>query len=202
MQLETNDPEGVKAATAAISRNANRLQRLAEDILIVTRIEGHSLKMEKESFDLNEKIEHVIEDAKKIMVNGNRTNIIFERTEPQLPVNADKTKVFQVISNLLNNALKFTKNGTIIVKAEKKGDDQVLVSVTDNGKGIDSEIMPRLFTKFATKSETGTGLGHYISKNIVESHGGKLWAENNKEGQGATFYFTLPVALAEEKQKK
>ena len=203
MQQENNGPEDVKAATAAISRNASRLQRLAEDILVVTRIEGHSLKMEKERFDLNEKIEHVIEDAKRSIVNGNRTDIIFERTEPQLPVIADKTRVFQVVSNLLNNALKFTKNGTIIIKAEKKGDEQVVVvSVKDNGRGIDSEIMPRLFTKFATKSETGTGLGLYISKNIIEAHGGKIWAENNKEGHGATFYFTLPIAPVEEEEEE
>jgi signal transduction histidine kinase len=99
-----------------------------------------------------------------------------------------------VISNLLNNAIKFTKQeGIITMKAEKK-DNKVIISVKDNGRGIDPQIIPRLFTKFATKSETGgTGLGLFISKSIVEAHGGNIWAENNTDDKGATFYFSLPL---------
>jgi signal transduction histidine kinase len=103
-----------------------------------------------------------------------------------------------VILNLLNNAIKFTKEGRIVISAaavqEKNGhNDVVIVSVSDTGQGIDYEILPRLFTKFATKSETGgTGLGLFISKSIIEAHGGKIWAENNAGGKGATFSFSLP----------
>jgi signal transduction histidine kinase len=99
-----------------------------------------------------------------------------------------------VISNLLNNTIKFTKQeGIITMKAEKK-DNKVIISVKDNGRGIDPQIIPRLFTKFATKSETGgTGLGLFISKSIVEAHGGNIWAENNTDDKGATFYFSLPL---------
>jgi signal transduction histidine kinase len=99
----------------------------------------------------------------------------------------------------LANAIKFTKSGTIIVQLRKRkskkmaDNNQVIVRVKDEGPGIDPSIMPRLFTKFASKSDKGTGLGLYISKSIVEAHGGKIWAENNSDGRGATFTFTLPI---------
>ena len=106
---------------------------------------------------------------------------------------ADKGRINRVISNLLNNAIKFTNEGIITVSTEKK-DNEVVVSIKDTGAGIDAEILPRLFTKFATKSETGgTGLGLFISKSIVDAHGGKIWGENNTDGKGATFVFRLPL---------
>jgi signal transduction histidine kinase len=119
-------------------------------------------------------------------------------------VQADKTRIDQVISNLLNNAIKFTherkcqENANISIILKKRKDDtnnkkEVVVTIKDRGQGIPSEIMPRLFTKFATKSEKGTGLGLFISKSIVESHGGEIWAENNPDCRGATFSFSLPI---------
>ena len=112
-------------------------------------------------------------------------------------VNADKTRLNQVISNLVSNSIKFTQGerGTISITTKREEDSKaIIISVRDTGKGIDPEIIPRLFTKFATKSDIGTGLGLFISKSIVEAHGGRIWAENNKDGKGATFYFTLPVS--------
>ena len=126
---------------------------------------------------------------------------------------SDKNRISQVISNLINNSIKFIskeyqKDGldgiiTIIVDKSKingsynKNNDNVndgiIVTIKDNGKGIDSEIFPRLFTKFASKSFQGTGLGLYICKSIVEAHGGKIRAKNNKDGKGATFSFILPL---------
>jgi signal transduction histidine kinase len=97
------------------------------------------------------------------------------------------------MANLLTNAIKFTEEGTVSISANIKDNNELIVTVTDTGEGIHSDILPRLFTKFATKSNIGTGLGLYISKNIVESHGGKMWAENNSDGRGATFSFSLPV---------
>ncbi|MDQ3903611.1 MAG: ATP-binding protein, partial [Thermoproteota archaeon] len=107
-------------------------------------------------------------------------------------------RIAQVISNLLDNAQKFTPSGYIVLITDKMlGDtpdnDLVFVSVQDSGSGIDSDIMPRLFTKFSSRSFSGTGLGLYISKNIVEAHGGRIWAKNNKDGKGATFSFVLPM---------
>ena len=116
-------------------------------------------------------------------------------------IEADKGRINQVIHNLLDNSLKFTYSGTIAITAEMKKEDgnvndEVVVWVKDTGTGIDSQIFPRLFSKFATKSEVGgTGLGLFISKSIVEAHGGRIWAENNSEcRKGATFYFSLPLS--------
>jgi two-component system sensor histidine kinase VicK len=110
---------------------------------------------------------------------------------------ADGYRLAQVISNLLNNAIKFTKNGTITVGLERQ-DNNIIVYVKDSGQGIAPEILPKLFTKFTSKSDKGTGLGLFISKKIIEAHGGKIWAENNKDdsgakgAKGATFSFSLP----------
>jgi signal transduction histidine kinase len=113
-------------------------------------------------------------------------------------------RITQVISNLIDNAIKFApqQNGKLNIVVSRSDDrdnkeelhGNVIVSVKDNGTGIDPEIMPKLFSKFVTKSFSGTGLGLYVSKNIIEAHGGKIWAENNNDGNGATFYFSLPIS--------
>jgi two-component system, OmpR family, sensor histidine kinase VicK len=121
-------------------------------------------------------------------------SILFE-PEQDIIVEADKVRIYGVISNLLKNAIHFTNEGTInIAAAEKMDYNEVIVSVKDTGEGIDPEIFPRLFTKFATSSVTGTGLGLFISKSIVEAHGGKIWAQNNPDGVGSMFYFSLPLS--------
>jgi two-component system sensor histidine kinase VicK len=204
-----------------IARNAQRLQRLTEDILDVTKIESRTLKLNKVKFDINEKIRNVINDIK-----SKEDNIEISFDEPKIDpivVEADKLRIYEVISNLLNNAVKSTKksigdrssgnesveddvsNITISVfTAIKKLDnntyekdsityDEVIISIKDRGTGIDPDIQDKLFSKFATKSDTGSGLGLYISKGIVEAHGGKIWAENNTNGKGATFAFSLPI---------
>jgi two-component system sensor histidine kinase VicK len=221
-----------------ILRNANKLHHLTEDILDVTRIESHTLKLRKERFNLNDAILNVIEDYRQQIANGNNGNVklIYEPANSSssssnssngnrsnsnssiILVEADRQRLIQVISNLLNNAIKFTKEGTVTVTtsgssiikrkdAERdsgEGEDgggaaeeeEVVIAVKDTGTGIDPELMPRLFTKFATKSYQGTGLGLYISKSIIEAHGGKMWAENSnldRKHKGAIFYFTLPV---------
>jgi signal transduction histidine kinase len=107
-------------------------------------------------------------------------------------IEGDRERIYEVISNLLNNAIKITEKGEIVVVLDEK-DDQAIVSVSDSGRGIDPQIYPNLFNKFVTKSEKGTGLGLFISKNIIEAHGGKIWAENHKDGMGATFSFNLPT---------
>jgi signal transduction histidine kinase len=182
-----------------ILRNAYRLYHLTQDILDVSKIESQILKMNKELIQLNDIIENIVNDYKDNIIrkrydNDNKVRIVYEPIEDSIFVNVDKARIIQVISNLLGNALKFTKEGNIIISVKKiTNDQQIMVSIKDNGTGIDSEIFPKLFTKFATKSEEGTGLGLYISKSIVEAHGGKIWAENNSNGRGAIFYFTLPM---------
>ena len=184
-------PESRQEAMKAIARNAERLERLTSGILDVTRIEGHKLDLNKEKFELSQVISSAVEDAKRSI---DASNIKFEYCTPgNIVVEADRERLSQVISNLLNNAIKFTKQGTIYISEEIK-DGQAIVSVKDPGAGIDPEIMPMLFTKFATKSQTGTGLGLFISKSIIEAHGGRIWGENNDDGKGATFTFALPLA--------
>ncbi len=176
-----------------IDRNAKRLDKLSNNLLDVSRIENKSLKLNKEKLDLNEKIKNALTDANSMSHTKKDIEIIFEPFPESIIVAGDKLRLFEIISNLINNAIKFTSKGTVTVKSEKHDDGYAIVSVKDTGTGIDGEIMPRLFTKFSTKSEKGMGLGLYISKNIIEAHGGKIWAENNSDGKGATFTFTLPI---------
>jgi signal transduction histidine kinase len=194
-----------------IIRNASRLQRLTEDILDVTKIESQALKLRLDKANLKDLISDIIGDYTRSEIGKLKSNVKI-RFEPHdkdssIFVNVDRGRIAQIISNLISNALKFTEEGSITVAIDKKiskdNNNQVIVSVKDTGAGIDPEILPRLFTKFATKSDVGTGLGLYISKSIIEAHGGKIWAENNKNNnknnldeqtrRGSTFYFTLPL---------
>ncbi len=182
-----------------ILRNAYRLYQLTQDILDVTKIESQILKMNKEYIQLNELIVSVVNDYKDNIIrkghDNDKVRIVYEPIKEPIFVNADKARIIQVFSNLLGNALKFTTEGNIIISIKKIDEDQqVLVSIKDSGTGIDPEILSRLFTKFATKSDQGTGLGLFISKSIINAHGGKIWAENNSDGIGATFYFILPIS--------
>jgi two-component system, OmpR family, sensor histidine kinase VicK len=197
-----------------ILRNAKRLQKLQEDMLDVTRIEGGSMKMEKESFNLNELIFHVLQDFSTQLKDDTRIKLNY-RSDGDIWVVADKNRIIHVTSNLLDNAIKFTKSGRILVQLRKRKSEkiavinQVIVSIKDEGPGIDPSIMPRLFTKFASKSEKGTGLGLFVSKSIIEAHGGEIWAKNNRisrtrsrgegsgGGTGAIFSFSLPVKLSQ-----
>lgn len=181
-----------------IIRNAKRLQQLTENILDVTKIENNSMELNKEEFILNKAVLESFTDFANQLSKEQKENVklIVALDEGDILVVADKHRINQVINNLLNNALKFTKQGqiTLSTEKEKKYGKEAIVKIQDSGPGIDPDIMPRLFTKFATKSYSGTGLGLFISKSIVETHGGKMWAENNLDGKGATFLFTLPIA--------
>jgi nitrogen-specific signal transduction histidine kinase len=190
-----------------IVRNAKRLEKLQEEMLDVTRIESGSMKIHKESFNLNELIFDVLQDFRAQLKDDSRIKLDY-RSDGDAWVIADKDRIMQVISNLLANAIKFTKAGRIVVQLRKRkdkkiadSDHKVIVSIKDQGPGIDSSMMPRLFTKFASKSEKGTGLGLFISKSIIEAYDGKIWAENNIDGKGATFTFTLPIQKPHQEQQ-
>jgi len=185
-----------------IARNARRLQRLTEDILDVTRIEGRTLKLNKQNFVLVEIIREMVEDYTADIRNFSRNIIIAFSSSKELEsthILADQERIKQVISNLIDNAIKFTEEGRITLTTEiEDNHDYITVRVKDTGRGIDPEIIPKLFTKFATKSEKGTGLGLYICKGIIEAHGGSIRAENNfgiygEKDSGATFSFSLPL---------
>ena len=188
-----------------VIRNTKKLKNLAEDILDVTRFESNSLRLTNEKFNLNQLIFNIVtefqnnvEKDKKIKFEFNANN--YTGGGGPIIINADKNRISQVISNLINNSVKFIKKeGTISIEIEKQkiydrdNKEVVVVVIKDTGSGIDDEIFPKLFKKYATKSFQGTGLGLYICKNIVESHGGKIWAENNKDEIGSTFSFYLPL---------
>jgi signal transduction histidine kinase len=184
-----------------IMRNAKRLQRLSCDILDVSKIESSLLKLSKSQVNLNEMIKNVINDVENGYDDGNNSNgkIIFEPKETII-VYADKDRIHQVLSNLLNNAIKFTKNGTVTINTKiaygsnnnANNGKEAVVTIIDTGSGITPEIMQKLFSKFVTSSSHGTGLGLFISKGIIEAHEGRIWAENNSNGVGSSFSFSLP----------
>ena len=197
-----------------IYRNAFRLDKLIKNILDVTQIEGNTLQLDKQRFNLNEVLLSVIEDAQtQILANNSKIKLSVsldksltssaedEKHDGPIFVEADKERITQVLYNLLDNAIKFSEEGIISVAVERKRDNKnngdakevIEISVKDSGSGIHAEIMPKLFSKFASRSFSGTGLGLYISKSIVEAHGGKIWAENNPDGKGASFSFSLPL---------
>jgi signal transduction histidine kinase len=187
-----------------IIRNARRLEKLTEDILDVSRIEGNNLQLSKSNFDLSHTIQQLIEDHQKEAADKNVKVILDFKKNVPTTIYADEARLQQVFNNLLSNAINFTNNGTVIITAYKaqvdtnvemgqQDEESIVVEIKDTGSGINPEMLPRLFEKFATKSGSGTGLGLYISKSIVDSHGGKIWAYNNKDGIGATFTFTLPI---------
>jgi two-component system, OmpR family, sensor histidine kinase VicK len=185
----------------AIKRNAERLQKLATNLLDVSRIESQTLKLRKEIVNINEKIVNVKKDIENQSPHSLavRILIIEPRENNPIYVQADKIRLYEVLANLLSNAMKFTQKGTILISTDIRSNinnnrDEVIIRISDTGVGIHPEILPRLFTKFATRSDRGTGLGLFICKGIVEAHGGRIWAENNSDGKGATFSFTLPFS--------
>lgn len=183
--------------------NARRLERLARIMLDVTRIENNSLVLTKEIVDIGKLVRDLVEDYNRKLEENNihskdrNTKELVVLLEGIKSINAtiDKVRITQVICNILDNAVSFTQEGKIRVILKKEKQDRqsfLIINVKDTGRGIDSEISSKLFTKFASKSEMGTGLGLFISKGIVETHGGKIWAKNNRD-KGATFSFSLPI---------
>jgi signal transduction histidine kinase len=194
-------PERSKQYLDRLARNADRLYTLTSDLLDATRIDIGILNLNNVDFNLIDTIREVADDISKksYLVNENTdvgkiiSNIQLSLPSHPIVVHADKDRIAQVLSNLLDNAIRFTNSGTITVSTRLCSGNLVKVSVKDNGKGIHPEIHPMLFHKFATKSDRGVGLGLFISKSIVEAHGGSIFGKNNKDGSGATFSFTLPA---------
>ena len=191
---------------AITARNARRLQRLSDNILDVTRIESGTLNLTKERFDLIAEIKGVIKDIQSQNPAAREIQITFSKYDnlkSPVYINADRIRIYQVISNLLTNSIKFTNDGGPIsisvekkeqMVSEKKKEGAIVVSIRDSGIGIPSELMDTLFSKFVSKSNTGTGLGLFISRKIIEAHGGSIWAEDNTDGKGATFSFSIPLS--------
>jgi signal transduction histidine kinase len=194
---------GEKKEITGIIYNARRLEQLAENILDSTKIENQTLKLNKEQFNLNDMILDMVQDYENQNITKEKNGIKLLYEPKDIFLEADKLRLSRVISNLLNNAIHFTKNGniTITTKEIKTNDndntkleqkEQVLVSIKDTGPGIPSILLQKLFSKFISTASSGTGLGLFVSKSIVKAHGGEIWAENNPDGEGATFSFRIP----------
>jgi two-component system, OmpR family, sensor histidine kinase VicK len=200
IRSKTKDKEQIELLDVVI-KNTKKLKKLAEDILEVSRIESDLLNLNKEIFDLDDLISDIVKEFEDKIDNKMKIKFEGSNTTNKTPtlIFGDKNRISQVIYNLISNSIKFiSKEGTIVIDIEIKNNSDkeiVIVRVKDTGIGIDHEIFPNLFKKFITKSFQGTGLGLYISKNIIEAHGGNIWAENNKAEKGATFYFSLPLKI-------
>jgi signal transduction histidine kinase len=189
-------------------RNAKRLNRLSSEILDVTKLESNTFELKREICNLKDIIVNVMDDIRSSNEFSNK-NLQVSYEPRDILLNVDKSRIAEVLLNLLSNAFKFTSNGTITISVEQQQNDKnrnknknddndkaekiVTVNVQDTGQGIDASILPRLFTKFASKSFQGTGLGLFISKGIIEAHDGRIWGKNNDNGIGATFSFSLPT---------
>jgi signal transduction histidine kinase len=198
-ELSTKLPEKRVEYNNMIKKNVERLSKLSDDILEVARIESGTMQIEQHEFNIVDLLIESINDLKARLkgkhLNDNISNVNIDISLPHHPVivKGDRSKIFQVISNLLCNAEKFTDSGTITVGViDDLSKKSAIVSVEDTGKGVDKEMVPKLFTKFSAKSEHGTGLGLYICKNIVEAHGGSIWFDETKNG--ARFSFSVPLA--------
>ena len=200
------DTSELKNDIKVIYRNAKKLQKLTNDILDVSRIDSHILNLNTSRFDFVELVKNTIQDfttnsekkEENVFIDCNFLNETKSKEvlDQSIWVEGDKARISQVLLNLLNNARKFTEEGKIAVTVLMKKDrKEVIVSISDKGKGINPEVMNHLFEKFISRSDSGTGLGLYISKNIIEAHRGKIWASNNQNGIGSTFSFSIPVEL-------
>jgi signal transduction histidine kinase len=204
-----------------LRRNALKLERLASEILTVTKIENKTLKLRLDRFDISKLISITISDIISHSKNDRSIKVLFDNNnnnssssidsnyisssisnnndnkEGEIVVEADKVRIVEVIDNLLRNALRHAKSEIIVSLTKVENNSNVAVSITDDGEGIPAEMLPKLFTKFGSRSSTGTGLGLFISKNIIEAHGGRITGWNNPDRNGATFIFTLPIAKTE-----
>lgn len=209
-KLSKEEYAELRAATDIVSRNVVRLAKLSEDILQVSRIESgtFSLNMQDSNVHrLDRILRSVISDVeRKYSTKMGIVNIMYEPeksiTRPSasmnpLLVSCDESKIEQCMYNLLDNAVKFTTQGLVVVNISASP-EEITIQIRDMGQGVDSEVGERLFEKFVTKSEGGTGLGLYVTKKIVEAHGGKIWAGNNQDGPGSTFGFAIPRNANEE----
>jgi signal transduction histidine kinase len=203
---------GERKEIKGIIYNAKRLDQLAGNILEGAKIENQTLQLRKEQFNLKDILTDIIDDYDNLLAVKGRKDVKLRYEPKDILLVADKVRVGRVISNLLNNAIKFTAKGKITLntedieqnelnnretKLEPKNEQQsreIQVSIKDTGTGLSPAILPKLFSKFVSTDSGGTGLGLFVSKNIVEAHGGKIQAQNNDDGKGATFSFIIPKA--------
>ncbi len=197
-----------KAFLEPILDETTRLGHLSRDVLNTARIDQHRFLINRSETDLDALISDTVKNFEiKAKEQGDSIAYIpMSKTLPKL--NIDQSKIGEVVTNLVGNAIKFTEKGKIAVTSRIK-DNEIIISVADTGVGIDREGQKHLFEKFYQsgrfdpenpQEQQGTGLGLYISQNIINLHGGKMWLESIK-GKGSTFYFSLPLEYKKDKAK-
>ena len=187
---------GERKEIKGIIYNAKRLDQLAGNILEGAKIENQTLQLRKEQFNLKDILTDIIDDYDNLLAVKGRKDVKLRYEPKDILLVADKVRVGRVISNLLNNAIKFTASGEITISTTQtkhnNGRGEISVDIKDTGTGLSPTILPKLFSKFVSTDSGGTGLGLFVSKNIVEAHGCKIHAQNNDDGKGATFSFIIP----------
>lgn len=191
---------GDRKEIRGIIYNAKRLDQLAGNILEGAKIENQTLQLDYGQFNLKDILTDIIDDYNNLLTIKESKDVKLRYEPKDILIVADKVRVGRVISNLLNNAIKFTSKGEITISVielkdnnnnDDDGDDdgngEIQVNIKDTGTGLSPAILPKLFSKFVSTDSGGTGLGLFVSRNIVEAHGGKIQAQNNDDGIGAVF---------------
>ena len=193
---------GDRKEIRGIIYNAKRLDQLAGNILEGAKIENQTLQLDYGQFNLKDILTDIIDDYNNLLTIKESKDVKLRYEPKDILIVADKVRVGRVISNLLNNAIKFTSRGEITISVielkhnnnddDDDGNGEIQVNIKDTGTGLSPAILPKLFSKFVSTDSGGTGLGLFVSRNIVEAHGGKIQAQNNDDGIGAMFSFTIP----------
>ena len=209
-EMAKSNPAHLDEALTIIVREAKRLKKLADNLLDLAKIENGSLSCDLRKIRVNEILNEVVENGRinmhvsnNDMKNQNEPSVvqIVAELDQDIELQIDRERLIQALSNLIGNAMKFTKDGQITVRTHilaEKGIFEIIIS--DTGEGIPQEILPKLFERFSSKGpshhsggQNGTGLGLFITRSIVRAHGGDIIAYNNSTGRGATFLVTLPI---------
>ena len=187
------DPAMVKEGLQIIEEEADHLTAMVEDLLDATKLQSGGITLHKTEVDLAALINDL---SKKFALQSDKHQILTDLSEDFPIIVADETRISQLISNLLTNAIKYSEGGTIKIEG-KKNDENIQVCITDQGKGFDPIDVPHVFDRFyrsnsVTKTTKGTGLGLYLCQSIVKVHGGRIWVDETYH-QGARICFTLPI---------
>jgi len=187
-----------------INACAQKLAKHVNNMIDITEIENKTLVLHKETFDIIKLSKEITNQFKKNTLSITKINFSIFTSVDKLLIHADKNRIKSTIENLITNAIETAESKNIkmfvdktktnnILSNNKEEEFVVFVSITDDGNGIERMIFPNLFSKFVTNSREGLGLGLYLAKNVINRHGGEIWAENNEDSRGATFHFSLPV---------
>ncbi|MDO7802177.1 cell wall metabolism sensor histidine kinase WalK [Pediococcus acidilactici] len=201
------DPNVAPNFLKVTQEETDRMMRMINDLLNLSRMDLGTARLDKEYVNLNELFNHILDRFDMILKNGEKSekNYTIKRdfTRRDIWVEVDTDKIQQVLDNIMNNAIKYSPDGGVITCRLVETHNHVIMSITDQGLGIPKEAISHVFDRFyrvdkaRSRAQGGTGLGLAISKEVVQMHGGRIWVES-REGEGSTFYISLPYEPFEE----